>query len=103
METCGNPGLNLVSGKPVIFGAAIMYAHNEMELGMWRYGEKRCGKDYIDQYLSLVLPREPMEQFDDRNRLYAMKYTLSHMQGWRNASQSGRQSYVEYALSSMSW
>ena len=38
-------------------------------------------------------PSDPVEQFHDRNRLYAMKYTLSHCQGWSDASQSGRQLY----------
>ena len=88
-----NTGLNLETGVPVVFDACVMYAHNEMELGMWRYGESRFGKPYFRQYLSLIPPSEPIEQFDDRNRLYAMKYTLSHSQAWPDASQSGRQLY----------
>ena len=88
-----NTGLNLETGTPVVFDACVMYAHNEMELGMWRNGQYRFGKSYFRQYLNLILPSEPVEQFDDRNRLYAMKYTLSHCQGWPDASQTGRQSY----------
>lgn len=89
-----NTGLNLETGIPVVFDACVMYAHNEMELGMWRNGHYRFGKPYFRQYLNLMPPSEPVEQFDDRNRLYAMKYTLSHCQGWSDASQSGRQLYV---------
>ena len=88
-----NTGLNLETGRPVVFDACVMYAHNELELGMWRNGEDRFGKPYFRQYLGLIPPSEPVEHFDDRNRLYAMKFTLSHMQGWPDASQSGRQLY----------
>lgn len=78
---------------PVIFDACAMYAHNELELGMWRNGHHRFGKPYFRQYLNHMPPSEPVEQFDDRNRLYAMKYTLSRCHGWSDASQSGRQLY----------
>ena len=92
----GNTGLNLETGNSVIFDACAMYAHNEMELGMWRSGHNRFGKAYLEHYLSIIPPSEPVEQFDDRNRLYAMKYTLSNMQGWTDTSQAGRQEYVSY-------
>ena len=86
-----NTGLKLETGMPVVFDACVMYAHNEMELGMWRHGHYRFGKPYLRQYLSLMPPSEPVDQFDDRNRLYSMKYTLSHCQGWRDTSQISRQ------------
>ena len=88
-----NTGVNHETVGPVFFDAAVMYAHNEMELGMWRHGRPRFGERYFCQYLSLMPPSEPVEQFDDRNRLYSMKYTLSHCQGWRDTSQSSRQLY----------
>ena len=88
-----NTGLNLETGGPVVFDAPVMYAHNEMELGMWRYGHPRFGEPYFGQYLKLMPPSEPVEQFDDRNRLYSMKYTLSHCQGWPDTSQRSRQLY----------
>ena len=88
-----NTGINLETGKPVIFDACVMYAHNEMELGMWRNGRFRFGKAFFRHYLGLMPPSEPAEQFDDRNRLYAMKYALSHILGWPDTSASGLQSY----------
>lgn len=88
-----NTGRNLETGRPVVFDAAVMYAHNEMELGMWRYGDHHFGEPYLSQYLSLMPPSEPVEQFDDRNRLYSMKYTLAQSQGRRNTSQRNRQRY----------
>ena len=69
METCGkNTGLNLETGLPVAFDARAMYAHNGMELGMWRADIYRFGKPYSRQYLSYVHPSKPVEQFDDHNR-----------------------------------
>ena len=88
-----NTGLNLETGMPVIFDACAMYAYNELKLGMWRNGHHRFRKPYFRQYLNHMPPSEPVEHLDDRNRLYAMKYTLSHCQGWSDASQSGRQLY----------
>ena len=89
-----NTGVNLENGKPVVFDACVMYAHNEMELGMWRNGRDRFGKPFFRQYLGLMRPSESVEEFDDRDRVYAMKYALSHILGWPDTSTSGRQSYV---------
>ena len=88
-----NTGLNLETGSPVIFDASVMYAHSEMELGMWRSDRYRFGKPYFRQYLSNIPPSEPAEQFDDRNRLYGIKFTVAHCLGWPDSSQSDRQSY----------
>ncbi|MCJ1398926.1 hypothetical protein MMC11_002127 [Xylographa trunciseda] len=74
----GNAGMNNVSGEPVVFDAAAMYAHNEFELGMWRREIVRFGKTYIEEYLRNYPPSEPQEQWDDRNRLYSVKYNLAH-------------------------
>ena len=88
-----NTGLNLETGSPVVFDASVMYAHNEMELGMWRSDRYRFGKPYFRQYLSNIPPSEPAEQFDDRNRLYGIKFTVAHCLGWPDSSQGDRQSY----------
>lgn len=88
-----NTALNLETGLPVVFDASVMYAHNEMELGMWRSDIYRFGKPYFRQYLSHLHPSEPVEQFDDRNRLYCIKFTIAHCLGWPDSSQSDRQSY----------
>ncbi|MCJ1392168.1 hypothetical protein MMC18_005035 [Xylographa bjoerkii] len=74
----GNTGTNLVSGEPVVFDAAAMYAHNEFELGMWRRDIVRFGRTYIEQYFGNYPPSEPVEQWDDRNRLYSVKFNLAH-------------------------
>jgi len=73
-----NTGTNLLSGEPVVYDSSAMYAHNEFELGMWRREIVRFGKTYTRQYLRNCPPSEPMDQWDDRNRLYSIKYNLAH-------------------------
>lgn len=92
-----NTGLNLESGLPVVFDASAMYAHNEMELGMWRQEIIKFGKPYYRQYLSCMPPSEPVEQFDDRNRLYGMKFIIAHALGWPDSSTNDRQLYESFS------
>ena len=73
-----NCGTTLETGEPVVFDAAAMYAHSEFELGMWRRDIVRFGKTHMRRYLRLVAPSEPRQQWDDRNRLYSIKYDLAH-------------------------
>ncbi|KAK0517346.1 hypothetical protein JMJ35_000501 [Cladonia borealis] len=55
----GNIGTDLETGETYVFDTSVYYAHNEMEVAMWR---GRLNKvDGIS---------EPAEQFDDRNRIY---------------------------------
>jgi protein-ribulosamine 3-kinase len=74
----GNATTDLITGEPMVFDAAVMYAHNEYELGMWRREIIRFGKPYFKQYLRHIPPSEPIEQWDDRNALYSLKFKLSY-------------------------
>ena len=85
-----NAGTDLVSGEPVVFDAAVHYAHNEFEFGMWRRDIVRFGKVHLRQYLRLIPPSEPSEQWDDRNRLYSIKYDLAHSFGIPDSYDSQR-------------
>lgn len=73
-----NCGTDLSTGQPKVFDAAVMYAHNEYELGMWRREVIRFGKTHIRHYMKYMLPSNPREQWDDRNRLYSIKFELAH-------------------------
>lgn len=77
-----NTGTDLITGAPVAFDAAAMYAHNEYEIGMWRREVVRFGRPYISKYLEMYPASEPVEQWDDRNRLYSIKFNLNHTIGW---------------------
>ncbi|KAL8904628.1 MAG: hypothetical protein Q9207_003149 [Kuettlingeria erythrocarpa] len=66
-------------GKTIIFDAGSYYAHNEMETGIWRviYAEKLGQSSYKDAYLRLYPPADPVDEWDDRNRLYSLKCNLN--------------------------
>ena len=81
----GNTATNLATGEPVVFDASRFYAHNEYELGTWRRQGVKFGQAYFEQYLRHMPPSEPIEQWDDRIRLYSLKFNLAHMIGWPGA------------------
>ncbi|KAK7977290.1 Fructosamine kinase-domain-containing protein [Apiospora saccharicola] len=77
-----NTGIDVNTGGPVIYDASAMYAHNEYELGMWRQNGFKIGSEHIEAYLQQYPPSEPAYHFDDRNRLYSIKFKLAHSSGW---------------------
>ncbi|CAF9905963.1 hypothetical protein IMSHALPRED_004032 [Imshaugia aleurites] len=73
-----NCGTSLETGEVQIFDACSFYAHSEMELGMWRSERVRFrSKTYMRQYLRNVGISEPADEFDDRNRLYAVNFNIN--------------------------
>ena len=81
----GNTATDRATGEPVVFDAACLYAHNEHELGTWRRRGVKFGRLYFDQYLRHFPPSEPVGQWDDRIRLYSLKFNMAHMIGWPGA------------------
>jgi protein-ribulosamine 3-kinase len=75
----GNIGNDIETGDPWIFDAAAYYAHNEMELGIWRAERHDLrAKIYRNAYLQIMHPSEPADECDDRNRLYSVKTNLMY-------------------------
>lgn len=75
----GNLGVESETGDPWIFDCAAYYAHNEMELGIWRAERHQMrAKAYRREYLRNCEPSEPEEEWDDRNRLYSAKTNFMH-------------------------
>ncbi|MCJ1477256.1 hypothetical protein MMC13_005927 [Lambiella insularis] len=75
----GNVGTDLETGNIYIFDACSYYAHNEMEIGMWRTEHHRMkAKAYKREYLRNMEPSEPIDEWDDRNRLYSDKTKLMY-------------------------
>lgn len=75
----GNIGTDYDTGELYIFDAASYYAHNEMELGIWRTDHHRMkSKAYRIEYLRNFEASEPVDQWDDRNRLYSVKTQLMY-------------------------
>lgn len=70
----GNIGTDAHTGDPIIFDCAAYYAHNEMELGIWRAERHELrDKVYRREYMRNFEPSKPEEEWDDRNRLYSAK------------------------------
>lgn len=72
----GNIGTDRESGRIMIFDASSYYAHNEMDLGLWRWNSTMT--KFTETYCQMFKPSEPIEEFDDRNKLYSVKTKLNY-------------------------
>ena len=79
----GNVGTTLETGDVILYDAGSYYAHNEMELGIWRcqWGQYFRAQIYSRSYLRNYEAAEPAQEWDDRNRLYSLKYNLNYSGG----------------------
>lgn len=78
----GNIGHDEETGDIIFFDMGSLYAHNELDIAMWRrYGVQNLGKPYIDAYVQHFPKAEPENEFDDRSRLYSLKFDLNHSSG----------------------
>ncbi|PMD32250.1 hypothetical protein L207DRAFT_499902 [Hyaloscypha variabilis F] len=79
----GNLGVNMETGDVIMYDAGSYYAHNEMELGHWRaeFSSHLRSKIYTRHYLRNYPAAEPVEEFDDRNRLYSIKSAINYSAG----------------------
>lgn len=78
-----NLGVNLENGKLIMYDVSSFYAHNEMEMGLWRadFCSHLRSPIYKEQYLLKYPAAEPVDEFDDRNRLYSLKASLNYSAG----------------------
>lgn len=79
----GNMGINLETGDSLLFDVGSYFAHNEMELGHWRceFSSVFRSKVYTRHYLRNYPAAEPVDEFDDRNRLYSLKGAINYSAG----------------------
>ena len=75
----GNIRRQRATGKCFVFDSNGYYAHREMELAYWttRHHRMHVGA-YGDAYLSLRGPSEPVDEVDDRLKLYSVKAYLMY-------------------------
>ncbi|KAG8169541.1 hypothetical protein KVR01_000286 [Diaporthe batatas] len=78
-----NIGVDMETGNMVIFDPGCMYAHNEMEFGTWRctWSYYFNSPTYMRAYQRDVEPSEPVDEWDDRNRLYSIHPYLNDSAG----------------------
>lgn len=75
----GNIGTEFETGEIYIFDAGAYYAHNEMEIGMWRCERHKIRSEvYKRAYLRNSTVSEPADEWDDRNRIYCVKMNMIH-------------------------
>jgi fructosamine-3-kinase len=79
----GNMGINMETGDTLLFDAGSYFAHNEMELGHWRceFSSVFRAKAYTRHYLWNYPTAEPVDEFNDRNRLYSLKGAINYSTG----------------------
>ena len=60
----GNVGTLLGNGDVILYGAGSYYAHNEMELGIWRcqWGQYFRARVYSQNYMRNYEATEPIEE-----------------------------------------
>jgi fructosamine-3-kinase len=69
-----NIGTDVRTGEIYIYDACAYYAHHEKEVGIWRCEHHQMNnEDYRNEYFKNFEPSEPLEEFDDRNRLYSVE------------------------------
>jgi len=72
-----NIGTDVETGEIYIYDACAYYAHHEKEVGIWRCEHHQMhDEEYRNEYFKNYEPSEPIEEFDDRNRLYSVETLL---------------------------
>ncbi|KAJ5449515.1 uncharacterized protein N7458_005964 [Penicillium daleae] len=71
-----NLGIRLADGTPVLFSPCAAYAHQEFELGVSQLAIGGLDKTFVDQYLRMVLPSEPIDEVYHRIILYGVHFNL---------------------------
>jgi len=78
-----NVGIDMETGDTILFDPGSVYAHNEMEFGTWR-ASWACHFNspiYMRLYQRHIEPSEPVDEWDDRNRLYSVHIYLNDSAG----------------------
>lgn len=87
-----NIGTDPRTGDIYIFDSCAYYAHHEMAIGMWRVDHHHMkAKEYRNEYFKVFEPDEPVEEYDDRNRLYCVKEKImysAHVPGTKARAQA---------------
>ncbi|ROW06754.1 hypothetical protein VMCG_04188 [Cytospora schulzeri] len=78
-----NVGIDMETGNIVVFDPGCTYAHNEMEFGTWRcsWAFYFNSPVYMRLYQNEIEPSEPVDEWDDRNRLYSLHPYLNDSAG----------------------
>ncbi|EED15035.1 fructosamine-3-kinase, putative [Talaromyces stipitatus ATCC 10500] len=82
----------------VVYDPSACYAHNEYELGiMQMFGG--FGRALFDEYHSIVPKTEPVEEYEDRVKLYELYHHLNHHAIFGGGYRSGAVSIMNKLIS----
>lgn len=74
----GNTGTSPETGDVYVFDAGSYYAHNEMEIAMWRCPYNKMSDEiYANTYFEFYGIGDLPEELDDRSRLYSVYFEVS--------------------------
>ncbi|TQS31752.1 hypothetical protein Golomagni_07957, partial [Golovinomyces magnicellulatus] len=90
----GNTSTNCQTGEPLLFDSAAFYGHNEYELGNWRPVRNRFGPEFFQEYLKHYPAASPVEEFDDRIRLYELRFNF-HLSIMFPGSEQNKKEMIE--------
>lgn len=77
-----NIGTDATTGNIYIFDAAVYYAHNEMEIGIWRVNHHKMKANiYRQEYAKQFKKSDPVEEWVNRLKLYGVKTKLMYSAG----------------------
>lgn len=78
----GNASVGVIGSKggaaeDVVYDSSACYAHNEFELGIMKmFGG--FGGSFLEEYHKLCPKTEPVEEYEDRVKLYELYHHLNH-------------------------
>ncbi|KAK0516468.1 hypothetical protein JMJ35_001071 [Cladonia borealis] len=72
-------GVDAVTGEPILYDAACLYAHNEWDLAPWRLVRHKIGKPFMEAYFRHFPIAEPKEDQEDRSILYCLRWDMKGM------------------------
>ncbi|KAI0967044.1 Fructosamine kinase-domain-containing protein [Xylaria arbuscula] len=90
----GNVQLDGSTQRVILYDSCCCYGHNELDLAMMREPRYGFTSEHVAEYRDLVQPSEPVEDFDDRNAIYAMRDNIINA-GLHDHRQSLRERVVE--------
>jgi protein-ribulosamine 3-kinase len=88
----GNTATSRTTGNIYVFDAGSYYAHNEMEIALWRGPYNKIHNPiYTRIYLKYYPPAAPVEEWDDRNRMYSVYYNILYSVNFGGEGKAVRQ------------
>jgi hypothetical protein len=84
-----NVEVDMEIGETIVFDLGSTYAHNEIEFGTWRcsWAYYFASPVYMQRYQRHIKPPEPINEWDDQNRLYSLRLTSMTPQATQEVSQ----------------